>query len=84
MNFKQAELLKQFLFRWAKTKKKKILLNVPQSCSSFTLMGDNEEVLIMDLIALQFTLQHLGWHYFVQLAGEKKKIQRFTQICKQI
>lgn len=36
-------------------------------------MGDNEEMLIMDLITLQFTLQHLGWHYFVELAGEKKK-----------
>lgn len=34
-------------------------------------MGDNEEVLIMDLITLDFTLQHLGWDYFVELKEVK-------------
>lgn len=31
-----------------------------QSHGSFTLMSDNKEVLIVDLITLDFALQHLG------------------------
>lgn len=32
--------------------------------NSFTLMGNNKKVLIMDLFSFYFTLQHLGWKYF--------------------
>lgn len=37
-------------------------------------MGDNEEVLIMDLITLQLTLQHLGRDYLVELRVENKHL----------
>lgn len=50
-----------------------------QSHSSFTLMGDNKEVLIMDLFTLYFTLQHLGWDYFFQLrVGKQMKHLKHT------
>ena len=57
-------------------------LNLPEA--HFTLMGDNEEVLIVDLTSLHFTLQHLGRDYFVKLRdGKKETIWRLkTQILK--
>lgn len=36
-----------------------------------TLMGDDEEVLVVDLITFDFTLQHLGCGDFAKLGVRK-------------
>lgn len=57
--------------KWKKNKKQTALHILYKA--SFTLMGDNEEVLIVDLIPLYFTLQQLGWDYFVKLRVGKER-----------
>lgn len=41
------------------------------SVSSFTLMGYDKKVLIVDLSSLHFTLQNLRWQYFLELKVKK-------------
>lgn len=38
-----------------------------------TLVGDDEEVLVVDLITFDFTLQHLGCGYLAELRARKER-----------
>ncbi len=44
--------------------------DLPEGCLAFvwlTLMCDDEQMFVMDLVSLQLTLKHLRCHYFIQL-----------------
>lgn len=44
--------------------------DLPEGCLAFvwlTLMCDDEQMFVMDLVSFQLTLKHLRCHYFIQL-----------------
>jgi len=55
------------------------MTDLPKGCLAFvwlTLMCDDKQMFVMDLVSLQLTLKRLRCHYFIQLGMRERFVSR--------